>query len=211
MEHGKKEPSSMAHEEEEKKGVVTRRDFLTIVTGAFGAVGVAGAAYPFIRVMSPTKDLIAAGVMAVDIKKLKVGELKTVIWRKQPIFILRRTDEMIKKAEQIDPETLRDPSKPEERAKRPDLFVCIAICTHLGCIPKFRPERVEGTDMPGFYCPCHAGRYDTLGRTTDGPPPENLHLLPYELVNDNKIVLGTERFAGYGENVRKIKDLPKLG
>jgi ubiquinol-cytochrome c reductase iron-sulfur subunit len=211
MNHEKKGPSHKAREKEQKKGSLSRKDFLTIASGAFGAIGVAGAAYPFIRAMSPTKDLVAAGVMEVDISKLKQGEVKTVIWRKQPVFILRRTEEMIKWDERFDPGTLRDPAAPEDRFKRPDLFVSIAICPHLGCIPKFRPQRVEGTDYPGFYCPCHAGRYDTLGRRTDGPPPENFHLVPYQIVNDNKIVLGTEIFAGYGENVRKIGDLPEIG
>ncbi len=197
-------------EKKDKNGGVSRRDFLTIVTGAVGAAGLGSAAYPFVKAMSPTKDLIAAGIVEVDISNLKKGELKTVIWRKQPVFILRRTQEMIEKAARIDPAELRDPAKPEERVYRPDLLVCIGICTHLGCIPKFRPKGVEGTGQPGFYCPCHGGKYDSLGRRLDGPPPENLHLLPYKIEDDKKLILGTETFAGFGENVRKIQELPKL-
>lgn len=190
---------------------LTRRSFLTYVTAAFGALGLGFAAVPFIRAMSPTKDIMAAGIEEVDISDLKEGELKTVIWRKQPVFILRRSGEMITRAAEVDPAALKDPSTPEERVVRPDLFVSIGICTHLGCIPKFRPLRVEGTDQPGFYCPCHGGKYDTLGRRLGGPPPENLHLLPYQIINDNRIVLGTELFGGFGENIRKIKDLPETG
>ncbi len=116
---------------------------------------------------------------------------------------------MIKKSEETDSSELKDPASQEERIIRPDIFVSLAICTHLGCIPKFRPEKVEGTDQPGFYCPCHGGKYDSLGRRLDGPPPENLHLLPYTVVNDTKLVIGTETFAGFGENIRKIQELPK--
>ncbi len=116
---------------------------------------------------------------------------------------------MIDKANEIDPAGLRDPATEADRVQRPDLFVAIGICTHLGCIPKFRPKAVEGTDQPGFYCPCHAGKYDTLGRMLDGPPPENLHLVPYTIVGDTKLIVGTETFAGYGANIRKIQDLPK--
>lgn len=194
------------------KGGVTRRGFLAFLTAmsaALGAVGLGVSAVPFIRAMSPTRDLLATGVMEVDISDLTEGGLKTVLWRKQPVFILRRTGEMIRKAEEIDPGGLSDPATAEDRSKRPDLFVSIGICTHLGCIPKFMPGSLPGIDTPGFYCPCHGGKYDTLGRRLAGPPPENLHLLPYEIVSDTRLVLGTATFAGYGDNVRKVEDLPK--
>lgn len=193
---------------DEKEGV-NRRDFLTIITAAVGAAGVGAATVPFIKAMSPTKDIIAAGIMEVDISDLKAGELKTVLWRKQPVFILKRTPQMIEKANSIDPASLKDPAAPEERLKRPDILVCLGICTHLGCIPDFRSENVPDLDQPGWYCPCHGGKYDTLGRRLGGPPPENLHLVPYEFIDDTKIKIGTAAFAGFGENVRKIKDLPK--
>lgn len=195
------------------KGEITRRGFLTAVAAVSAAVGAVGAAFsavPFIRAMSPTKDLLAAGVMEVDIADLREGELKTVIWRKQPVFILRRTAAMIRSAEGVDPEQLADPATVDERAEKPDLFVSIGICTHLGCIPKFMADRLPDMDIPGFYCPCHGGKYDTLGRRLAGPPPENLHLVPYEVVKDTKLVIGTETFAGYGNNVRKIGELPKV-
>jgi len=193
---------------EEKKGL-HRREFLKIAVAAMGAAGVGAAAIPFIKAMNPSRDLIAAGIMEVDIKDLKEGELKAVLWRKQPVFILKRTPLMIGRSDAIDPSSLKDPAIPEERIKRPDIFVCLGICTHLGCIPVFSPENVPGLDQPGWYCPCHGGKYDTLGRRLDGPPPENLHLVPYEFVDNTKLRIGTETFAGYGENIRKLKDLPK--
>lgn len=196
---------------EKKEKGVSRRNFLTATTSAVGAVGVGAAAVPFIKFMSPSKDIIAAGVKDVDISGMKEGEFRIIMWRKQPIFILRRTKRMIETAAKIDPATLKDPARPEERVKRPDLLVCIGICTHLGCIPHFQPEKIApGFDLPGFYCPCHGGKYDTLGRRLDGPPPENLHLVPYAFINDNKLRIGTQTFAGFPENIRKIQDLPKV-
>jgi ubiquinol-cytochrome c reductase iron-sulfur subunit len=193
-----------------KNKEISRRTFLTTVTVALGAVGAGFAAVPFIEAMSPTKDILASGRLEVDISSLKDGELKTVIWRKQPVFILRRTPQMIEAAAGVDPSALADPASPADRVFRPDLFVCIGICTHLGCIPKFIPDRVPDTDQPGFYCPCHGGKYDTLGRRLAGPPPENLHLVPYKFETENRLLIGTEKFSGYGADVRKIDNLPKV-
>lgn len=194
---------------EENKDI-SRRTFLTAVSAVIGAAGVAAAAIPFVKAMSPTKDILAAGRLTVDISDLKEGDLKTVIWRKQPVFILRRNSRMIKMAGEIDPSSLRDPAKPEDRAFKPDLFVCIGICTHLGCIPHFKPDHVPDMDQPGFYCPCHGGKYDTLGRRLAGPPPENFHLVPYKMLTDNKLEIGTPTFPGYGAGVRKVGELPEI-
>jgi len=194
--------------EHKTDGAVNRRDFLTITTAAVAACGIGISAIPFIKAMSPTKDIMAAGLMEVDISGIKEGEFRVLMWRKQPVFILKRNIEMIEKTNSIDVASLRDPAKPAERVKRPDLLVCIGICTHLGCIPSWQPEKIPGLDQPGFYCPCHGGKYDTLGRRLDGPPPENLHLVPYAFAGNNKLRIGTVKFAGYSDNIRKIQELP---
>ena len=189
--------------------VMNRRDFLTITTTAVGACGIGVSAIPFFKAMGPTKDIIAAGMLDIDISGITEGACQVLMWRKQPVFILRRSAEMIEAANRIDAATLRDPARPEERVKRPDLLVCIGICTHLGCIPGWQQEKIPGFDQTGFYCPCHGGKYDSLGRRLDGPPPENLHLLPYEILGDEKVRIGTAKFAGYSEDIRKIQELPK--
>jgi ubiquinol-cytochrome c reductase iron-sulfur subunit len=196
--------------DEEKPHAVKRRDFLTIATAAVGLCGIGLSAIPFIEAMGPTKDIIASGVMDVDITGIKEGEFRVVIWRRQPVFILKRTREMIEKTGGIAVGSLSDPATPEERVVRPDFLVCMGICTHLGCIPGWQPDKIPDLDMPGFYCPCHGGKYDSLGRRLAGPPPENLHLLPYRFASDNRLILGAATFAGYSENIRKIQDLPKV-
>lgn len=187
---------------------LTRRDFLTLASSAVGVSGLGLAAYPFIRAMSPSSDIVAGGVLPVDVGGMKEGDLQVVLWRRQPVFILRRTREMIDKAGRINPASLRDPAGPSDRVWNPAWLVCFGICTHLGCVPLFEPVAVPGIDQPGFYCPCHGGKYDSLGRRLEGPPPENLHLLPYSL-DGTKLLLGTKTFAGFSENVRKIGSLPK--
>jgi ubiquinol-cytochrome c reductase iron-sulfur subunit len=195
--------------EDKKTHEVNRRDFLAIATAALGVCGVGFSAIPFIKAMGPTRDIIAAGVVDVDISGMKDGEFRVIIWRQQPVFILKRTGAMIEKANGISVQGLSDPATPEERVRRPDLLVCMGICTHLGCIPGWQPDKIPDFDQPGFYCPCHGGQYDSLGRRLAGPPPENLHLLPYTVTNDNRLTIGTTTFAGYSENIRKISDLPK--
>lgn len=194
---------------DELKEIVTRRKFLTGAAAILGAIGAAFAAVPFIRAMSPTKDILAAGVQEVDISGLQPGQLKTVIWRKQPVFILKRTPQMIEEARQVNTSELADAAAPEERAVQPELFVSLGICTHLGCIPKFM-EKVPETGVSGFYCPCHGGKYDNLGRRLGGPPPENLHLVPYKLADQGRLIIGTTTFGGYGDNVRKVQALPPV-
>jgi ubiquinol-cytochrome c reductase iron-sulfur subunit len=196
--------------EDQTVRTATRRDFLTMAAVAAGACGVGISAIPFIRAMGPAKDIVAAGLMEVDTSGIREGEFRVLIWRKQPVFILKRTREMIDQTAHVDTRSLRDPAAPEERVKKPDLLVCIGICTHLGCIPNWQPEKIPGLDQPGFYCPCHGGKFDTLGRRLDGPPPENLHLLPYSFTEDNRLRIGSATFSGYGENIRKIGQLPTV-
>lgn len=197
-------------EEQEKKDGISRRNFLLGITGVVGGLGGAIGAWPFVKALRPTKDLIAAGVMEVDVSDISEGEMKTVIWRKQPVIIIKRNKEMIESTRKVDVDSLKDPATVEDRVYDEKLYVSIGICTHLGCIPKFMPEGVEGIDMPGFYCPCHGGKYDTVGRRQAGPPPENFHLLPYKYDEAKQVVtIGTDTFAGFGENVRKLKDLPE--
>ncbi|MFQ6098201.1 MAG: ubiquinol-cytochrome c reductase iron-sulfur subunit, partial [Armatimonadota bacterium] len=48
-----------------------------------------------------------------------------------------------------------------------------AVCTHLGCIVAWDPERKQ------IHCPCHAGVFDINGNVVSGPPPRPLP--PYQV------------------------------
>ena len=165
----------------------TRRDFLYIATGAFGAVGAAALAWPFIDQMNPDATALALASIEVDLSSLEEGQSMTVKWRGKPIFIRYRTQKEIEEAKAVDVSTLRDPQTDEERTKagKEQYLVMIGICTHLGCVPLGQ----QG-DYDGWFCPCHGSHYDTAGRIRQGPAPLNLELPPYEFVSDTQIVIG---------------------
>lgn len=163
-----------------------RRDFLLLATGAVGAVGVAGAAWPFIKSMSPSADVLAQATTEVDIGSIEEGQMITVPWQGKPVFILHRTAEQIQSAVDADAEPMRDPQKDADRVKTPEWLVLLAICTHLGCVP----QPVGTGDYGGFLCPCHGTHYDTSGRIRKGPAPQNLAVPYHVFKDDSTLVIG---------------------
>ncbi len=186
---------------------VSRRDFLYLATGSYLAIGTAFAAWPFIDQMNPSSGVLASGSpITVELSSLAPGQQITVMWRSRPIFIVHRTAALLaglKSPGLLD--RLRDPHSQERqqpayadnwsRAIRPDYLVLVGICTHLGCIPKFRPEPGDpslGSSWPGgFFCPCHGSKYDMAGRVFKGvPAPLNLPVPPYRFASPTSIVIG---------------------
>lgn len=185
-----------------------RRRFLVAGTSVVGAAFVATAAYPFVSSMEPSAGALAAGApVEADISKLEPGALMTVSWRSRPVWILRRTPEQLKTLQ--DPKlvaNLKDPDsqQPQQfgppvtnwhRSIKPEVFVTVAICTHLGCVPTYRPDVAPPDLGPswegGFFCPCHGSRYDLSARVMDGSPaPLNLPVPPYYFISDNKLRIG---------------------
>ena len=184
----------------------TRRDFLLLVSGALGVVGAATAIWPFIDSMNPSADVIAAGApVDIDLAPVKPGQQLLVTWRSRPIFIVRRTPEQLKMLQNSkDTGLLSDPeSKAEQqppyaqnwhRSVKPEYLVLVGICTHLGCIPQFRPEVGGdlGASWPGgYFCPCHGSKYDLAGRVFSGvPAPYNLPVPPYIFTGGTAIRIG---------------------
>ncbi len=165
----------------------TRRDFLYIATGAFGAVGAAALAWPFIDQMNPDASALALASVEVDISSLEEGQSIVAKWRGKPIFIRYRTQAEIDAANAVDVATLRDPQTDLQRTKpgKEPWLVQIGICTHLGCVPLG-----ESGDYDGWFCPCHGSHYDTAGRIRKGPAPLNLEIPPYEFLSDTVVKIG---------------------
>lgn len=188
-------------------GDTSRRKFLLGATVALGAVGAAFVATPFVASWKPSERARALGAPAeLDLSKIEAGQMTTVTWRKQPIYVVRRTPEMVESLPKNDPR-LKDPksessdqpdyAKNEMRSRRKDVLVLIGTCTHLGCLPKsrFEPGIPElGADWPGgFFCPCHGSRFDLAGRVFDGSPASvNLRIPPYDFSNDQTLVIGLD-------------------
>ncbi|WP_037586286.1 ubiquinol-cytochrome c reductase iron-sulfur subunit [Stenoxybacter acetivorans] len=185
-----------------------RRRFLTVATSAAGAVAGAGVATPFVLSFFPSERAKAAGApVEVDISKIESGQMITAEWQGKPVWILNRTDQQQKELPGLDSQ-LADPKsevehqpaycKNELRSIKPNLFVAIGICTHLGCSPTFRPDLAPadlGADWKGgFFCPCHGSKFDLAGRVYKSvPAPTNLVIPPYKYLNDNVILVGDDK------------------
>lgn len=183
----------------------SRRTLLTIGASTIGAVGTVTTLWPFVSTMAPSARALAAGApVEVDLSKLQPGEKIEVEWRRKPVWIVRRSAQMVdslKKTESRlrDPASI-DPQQPafaqnEIRALKPEFLVLVGICTHLGCSPTFRPEIAPEDLGPnwvgGFYCPCHGSRFDLSGRVYQNVPAnKNLEVPPYKFISENVVLIG---------------------
>lgn len=181
--------SAHTQTEHEKEGE-TRRDFMALLAGAFGAVGAAIAAFPLINSLNPAKDTLALATIEVDIADIPAGSSKTVMWRGKPVFIRHRTAEQIDAARKVNPQSLIDKQTDEERVKKPEWLITVGVCTHLGCVPQGQKESDNHGDFGGWFCPCHGSHYDTSGRIRKGPAPKNLDVPPYEFIGETKVKIG---------------------
>ena len=184
---------------------LSRRKFLTRATIATGAVGTMFAAVPFIESWNPSERARAQGAPTeVDLSKLEAGQMVTPVWRKSPIYVVRRTPEMVARIAGHDAE-LKDPTSEKSdqpayarnplRARSAEFLVLIGTCTHLGCLPKQRFDAGElYPSWPGgFFCPCHGSRFDLAGRVFDGSPASiNLRVPPYSYPNPHTLVVGED-------------------
>lgn len=184
-----------------------RRRFLTIATSVVGGVGVVGAAIPFIGSWQPSAKAKAAGAdVEVDISGIEPGQLIRVMWRSQPVWIVRRTPELLETLS-AHKDQLKDPNSELEqqpafaqnqyRSLKAEYLVLVGICTHLGCSPQHlkdgaMAQYAEGV-AEGFFCPCHGSKFDMAGRVFENvPAPSNMVVPPYQFVDDTHIIIGSE-------------------
>ena len=184
-----------------------RRRMLTTVTTGVGLVGAGAMAVPFVASMAPSARAKAAGApVEVDISKLSEGQMLAVEWRGKPVWIIRRTPEMLEDLAQIR-EKLSDPdsevetqqpayAKNKYRSIKPELMVVLGVCTHLGCAPtkKFEQGKASGVSddwVGGFFCPCHGSSFDLAGRVyRNVPAPTNLEVPPHSFLSDDRVLIG---------------------
>jgi len=181
-----------------------RRKALTTGTAVVGGIGAAAAIWPFISSMSPSASALAAGApVEVDVSKMEPGQQIQEIWRRKPVWIIRRTPEMVGTLAGLTGK-LRDPNSETEsqqpafaqnefRSINEEFLVLIGICTHLGCSPEFKPTPGEfgASWKGGFYCACHGSRFDLAGRVYKNVPAnKNLEVPPYHFLSENRILIG---------------------
>jgi ubiquinol-cytochrome c reductase iron-sulfur subunit len=188
----------------------SKRTWLIASTCA-GAAGAAFTAVPFVSGFQPSERAKAAGApVEIDIASLKPGEKVTVEWRGKPVWILKRTPEMLaslKKTDGLvaDPNSERkayptpDYAKNEYRSIKPEVWVGVGICTHLGCSPTDRLQPGAQPSLPddwqgGFLCPCHGSTFDMAGRVfRNKPAPDNLEVPPHTYLSDTRLIIGEDK------------------
>lgn len=182
-----------------------RRELLLVATGVMGAAGLVAASVPFVASLAPSEAARAAGgPVDVDIATLAPGELRTVEWRGKPVWLMRRTDDMVR-ALQASDGSLADPLSRRSiqpasclnatRSEHPDLFVAVGVCTHLGCSPRLELNNAalnaELHAPGGFFCPCHGSRFDLAGRVVKNvPAPTNLDIPDYRFMSATALRIG---------------------
>ena len=191
--------------EEDKQ--LSRRKFLIGATATVGAVGVVGAAVPFVRSWQPSARARAlGGDVAVDISKLQEGDMEVHEWRGRPVFVIRRLESEAQAIESnlsrlADPDSERskqpEGAKNAQRSLRKDITVLVGLCTHLGCSPKYvpdtTPQEFDANWQGGFFCPCHGSKFDLIGRVYSAvPAPTNMDVPPHHFVDSTTLVIGSD-------------------
>lgn len=143
---------------------------------------------------------------------LKPGEMKIVEWRGKPVWLLKRTPEMMAELAKLE-DKLADPvseksytmelpsycdkhtrSRPEHK----DILIAVGICPHLGCSPSSKFQAGAQPSLPddwagGFLCPCHGSTFDLAGRVfKNKPSPTNLDVPRHMYLSDTKIIIGKD-------------------
>lgn len=184
-----------------------------IASGCAGAAGGVAAVVPFVSSFQPSEKAKAAGAaVEVDISAIQPGEKLTVEWRGKPVWIMRRTATQLEGLAEIegqlaDPKSDRNTyptpeyAKNQHRSIKPELFVGVGICTHLGCSPGDRFQAGPQPSLPddwhgGFLCACHGSTFDVAGRVfKNKPAPDNLEVPPHMYLSDTLLLIGEDKKA----------------
>jgi ubiquinol-cytochrome c reductase iron-sulfur subunit len=198
----------------DNKSIDSSKRTWLIATSCAGAVGTVATAIPFASSIQPSERAKAAGAsIEVDISGVKPGEKITVEWRGKPVWIVRRTPEQVAALGQVegqlaDPQSQRKPSeltpdyaRNQARSIKPEIFVGVGICSHLGCSPSDKFQPGAQASLPddwtgGFLCPCHGSTFDMAGRVyKNKPAPDNLEVPPHMYLSDNRLLIGEDKKA----------------
>ncbi len=201
----------MSDSKDKTKGMDSaRRNLLAVTVAAGGAASVASVV-PFAATMLPSDRAKALGApVEAEIGKMAPGEMQIIEWRGKPVWIVRRTKEMLddirKSASNVADPKSEVPQQPEYaqnefRSIKDEYAVLVGVCTHLGCSPQLKSDDAQaemGADWHGgFYCPCHGSKFDFAGRVYKGvPAPTNLVVPPYAFLSETKILIGDDNKKG---------------
>jgi len=183
------------------------------IAGCAGAAGGAAVAVPFLSTFAPSERARAAGApVEVDISALQPGQMLRVEWRGKPVWVVRRTPEQLESLKKTDgqvadPQSVRtqyptpEYARNQWRSVKPEFFVGVGICTHLGCSPSDKFQTGPQPSLPddwqgGFFCPCHGSTFDIAGRVfRNMPAPDNLEVPPHYYMSDTRLLVGADQKA----------------
>ncbi|MFN7065422.1 MAG: ubiquinol-cytochrome c reductase iron-sulfur subunit [Aquificaceae bacterium] len=164
----------------------SRRDLMGLAIGGLSAVGVVGVLYPLIKTLAPSEAALASATVVVDANSIPEGQVRVVSWKGKPVFAIKL------------PEGFQWQGKVKEEKnvkllQGQRVFAMVAVCTHLGCVPLWKPQGEAEFNYPVLHCPCHGGFYSPWGDNIAGPPPRPLYLPPQKL-EDGKLIIGEAGF-----------------
>lgn len=191
-----------------------RRNAL-VTTCVLGGVGAAGVAVPLVSTFQPSERAKAAGApVEASIAGMQPGELRRVEWRGNPVWLIRRTPQMLASLKELDSQLL-DPNSeqyymyetPEyarntHRSIKEEFLVVVGICSHLGCSPSEKFAAGPQPSLPdnwlgGFLCPCHGSTFDMAGRVFKNKPANaNLDVPPHKYLTDTTLLIGADDTTG---------------
>ena len=179
-----------------------RRDFMGMALGGFAGLGALGALYAAKRTWDPLPSVEAAGFTTIDVSGAKENELQVFKWRGKPVLVIK-----VAKDSKTDVKPIHRADAPvnayeDERLitiGKDKFMIVVGLCTHLGCIPTYFPEKHK------FICPCHGGQFNAAGEALVAPPPKPLLIPPFK-INGTKVVIGEE-----GPEYKKLKAKKLIG
>lgn len=171
---------------------VRRRDWIHIAAISTAGVGGVFVLFPLVSQMAPSADVLAESTTDVDVSAIQPGQSIKAVFRKQPLFVKRLTDDEIAAAKADDGADMRDPQTLADRTKEGNeaILVTLGVCTHLGCVPLGAAEGENKGEYNGYFCPCHGSHYDVAGRIRKGPAPTNLEVPEFEFTTESTIRVG---------------------
>ncbi|MCS6998436.1 MAG: ubiquinol-cytochrome c reductase iron-sulfur subunit [Aquificaceae bacterium] len=164
----------------------SRRDLMGLAIGGLGVIGALGVLYPIVKTLAPSAASLAGALVEVDVNSIPEGQVRVVSWKGKPVFVVKL------------PQGLQWGGKAKEEKNSKLLqgqnaFALVAVCTHLGCVPLWKPQGEAEFNYPVFHCPCHGGFYSPWGDVVAGPPPRALHIPP-QAIRDGKLLIGEPGF-----------------
>ncbi len=174
----------------------SRRDFINVALGGMGVIGAVGILYPVLKTLAPSAASTTEAKVEIDVNKVPELGVRVTSWKGKPLFVIRLPKDFSQKySYDVKKDSTNDAGKlNQEILQNQDVFALVGVCTHLGCIPLWKPEGSDAVKAPYLHCPCHGGLYTPWGDNIGGPPPRPLYVPPQKR-EGNKLIVGEAGFV----------------